>query len=184
MPSRPRNCFDKCSDVRILAWNVQGLDDDVLIDPIFINCLDNSDIVILTETWLEEPVNIQPTNFYTFNMLRPLRARAVRPSGGISILIRYEFRGKAGNGFKVIKEDDFSVWLKLCKEVLNIERDIYVCGSYIPPIDSSFYKNREADPFSQLEQDINNFQKNGDVIMLGDLNAPTAELQANFHKKE
>jgi hypothetical protein len=39
--------------IRFLAWNIYGIDNDVLNDDMFNSYLDDNDIVILLETWLE-----------------------------------------------------------------------------------------------------------------------------------
>lgn len=175
---------NKCTNVysrtgiNIVAWNVQGLGDEVLNDSLFNNMLDTNDIIILTETWLEEQVNIRPAEFYSFNMVRPIRARAPRPSGGISVLMRHELREdvKHNKGIKLIQEDDYFVWMKMCRVFFKMSRDIYICSAYIPPEGSTFYIGRDTDPLAVLERDIMNFSKDGDIMLLGDLNARTAEL--------
>ena len=35
------------SCVKLVTWNVHGLDNDMLNDDIFINCVENNDVVVL-----------------------------------------------------------------------------------------------------------------------------------------
>ena len=106
-----------------------------------------------------------------------MHAKARRPSGGISILIRKELRGKPQQPHShIVKEDDCSIWLKIDRKILGIGSDLYVCAVYIPPEKSTYWYNKSNDPFSLLEMDVNNFQSKGIVIMLGDFNARTKTI--------
>ncbi len=50
----------------------------------------------------------------------------------------------------------------MSKEYFNIEEDIFICSVYIPPENSSYYKNTlNIDPFSEPEKDIGGFMDNG-----------------------
>jgi exonuclease III len=129
------NILHNCNNIRVLAWNIQGLDSEVIHDEYFNECLDTNDIIILTETWLEEKMEIRPHEFYCFNKIRPKHARAFRPSGGISVLVRHELRGDktSPKGIQFLKDNDYFVWFKICKEYFMIETDIFICAAYIPP---------------------------------------------------
>ena len=39
--------------INIVTWNVQGLVKDTADDTMFISCVYNNDVIILTETWLQ-----------------------------------------------------------------------------------------------------------------------------------
>jgi exonuclease III len=47
-----------------MTWNVQGVDKNLLQDPLFNYCLDNNDVIVLTETWLSDRCNIRDNEFY------------------------------------------------------------------------------------------------------------------------
>ena len=51
-------------NLRIMAWNIQGVNTNVLEDPLFNSYLDNNDIIVLTETWLSEKYDFQSDNVY------------------------------------------------------------------------------------------------------------------------
>ena len=85
-----KNNNDSC--LRLMTWNIQGLTNDTILDDYFVNIVNNNDIVVLTETWLSEQVQVLNSSFYNYHNLRPMHARARGPSGGISMLIRHTLR--------------------------------------------------------------------------------------------
>ena len=46
------------------------------------------------------------------------------------------------------------VWFKLDSTFLDLQEDIFVCGTYIPLSNSVYFKNQEIDIFDQLYSDI------------------------------
>jgi len=78
---------------------------------------------------------------------------------------------------KVVKETEFAVWIKISKEALSTNNDIYVCAVYIPPINSTFYVNNKGmnvnSPLELLQAAIADFQCHGDILLMFDFNAWT-----------
>ena len=62
-------------------------------------------------------------------------------------------------------------YLKLDKSYFNIDADIYLAGVYIWGENSPAYNNTDVDFFITLQNDINDFQSLGRVIVCGDWNA-------------
>ena len=60
----------------------------MLNDDIFINCVENKDVVVLTETWLQEKIEIKPDIFYNYHSIRQRSSLKGRPSGGLSVLVK------------------------------------------------------------------------------------------------
>jgi exonuclease III len=107
-----------------------------------------------------------------------MHANARRPSGGISVMVKQEYRQRSNEiGVKFIKEDDCFIWMKLCKSYFNMSKDVYLFASYIPPEGSTFYEHNNIDPFTSLEESVMQYQSLGDIVLLGDLNARTGELK-------
>jgi hypothetical protein len=89
----------------------------------------DSDIIILSETWLKQspPYNINLHGYKSINIPRPCKHRkARRNSEGLLIYIKNH--------------------LNLCSEVIKqaidrpdtlLNEDLYICASYIPPCNSS-----------------------------------------------
>ena len=63
------------------------------------------------------------------------------------------------------------IWLKLDKNYFKINNDIYVAGVYIWVENSPAYNIVDVDFFSILQNDVNDFQSKGRVLLCGDLNA-------------
>ena len=161
--------------LKLLCWNIQSLSQDVVADEYFNKCLNENDIIVLTETWLANHIDVLSNDFYNYHYLRPMHARARRPSEGISILIRHNIRGtNERKSVTIIKESDCFIWFKLDKYLFNSSSDIFICATYIPPEKSSFWNLNKYDPFDQLEQDLITFQNRGNVILIGDFNARTS----------
>jgi exonuclease III len=161
--------------IRLSCWNVQGLQ-NTMYDDYFRNYIYNNDIIFLTETWLSDNIDVYSEDFYNYHNLRPMHARARRPSGGISILIRHKFRGcNDTKSVQIVQEHNCFIWLKLDKEKLNLSRNIYICAVYIPPAESTFLNHQDFNPFQLLEQDIMKFERDGEVLLLGDFNARTSD---------
>ena len=94
--------------------------------------------------------------------------RANRCSGGIVLYIK----DCISDGIKVVKNHfNTVIWLKLDKSYFNTDADIYLSGVYIWGENSPAYNNTDVDFFITLQNDINDFQSLGRVIVCGDWNA-------------
>ena len=56
--------------INIVTWNVQGLVKDTVDDTMLCSCVNNNDVIILTETWLQGEMDILPTKYFTFHNIR------------------------------------------------------------------------------------------------------------------
>ena len=113
-----------------------------------------------------------------FNCYRPkFNKRAKRYSGGVLVYFRDELK----HNLSIVKKDNRGIiWLKLDKCAFNVNNDIYLCLCYIPPENSSVYKNGqsdlyECDLFDIINDDVLLFQDRGDIFLCGDLNARVGE---------
>ena len=68
------------------------------------------------------------------------------------------------------------VWCKLERQFFNLDQDIYVCSTYIPPADSVYVKNDSDCPFSESEKSIAKYSMLGEIILMGDFNARKGKL--------
>ena len=162
------------NSINLMSWNIQGLTDNVVDDDYLVSCIESYDIIVLVETWLSDQVQIIPEKYYNYHNLRPMHARAKRPSGGISILIKHELRKcNSKMGISVVKESDCYVWLKLHSSVFNLKSDLYICACYIAPDYSTYWDQYDRDTFLLLENDICTYRTIGNIILTGDLNART-----------
>ena len=99
------NDDDLVNPIRIMSWNIQCLNDDVLLDSYFKQLVHSNDIIILTETWLQDQIQVFTDNYYNYHHIRHMHASARRPSGGISILISHKLRGNGkAKRIQIVKE--------------------------------------------------------------------------------
>ena len=66
-------------------------------------------------------------------------------------------------------------WANVGTILISLKTNIYVCFTYIPPRDSKYYKIAEMDPFETLESGIRRYSDLGEILVLGDLNARSAD---------
>lgn len=168
----PGYSVPKHRKISFSAWNIHGISDSVLGNKLkndcFVNSIANNDFVLITETWTRENVQfsgyesvISKPNVDSLN-------RSGRLSGGLSLL----FKDKYLDAVTILKTSINFIWCKLEKSYLGTEKDIYLCGAYIPPCNSTYYS---PEIFEELEKDISFFKSYGFILLLGDLNARTGK---------
>ena len=78
-------------------------------------------------------------------------------------------------GVKIIRNNyQDIIWLKFEKEFFKLDKDLYVCFTYISPSKSSYYRNNDFDTesiFDLITQDSAEFMIKGNVMIMADLNA-------------
>ena len=160
--------------------NIQGLIGkryDKLTSSELKTIFNNSDVILLTETWTNEQSKIELEGFTCFMLNRNKHQRARRDSGGLVIYIRNEFCD--GNTLVKVNEGCI-IWVKLYGELFHIDSDLYVCLCYNTPVGSSRANYSDRSVFDMILDDILYFEAhlNGNChfIVCGDLNARTANL--------
>ena len=79
------------------------------------------------------------------------------------------------------KESQNFLWFKITKEYdTNTKKDIYVCGTYIPPQNSIYFY---PELFEELENDIEKFSAFGSILLsnLEQANTQTIGLSRGQH---
>ena len=151
----------------ISSWNVNGLGqkhrDEEFIEKI------KYDINILIETWKGDCSDIKIPNYNSFCKYRIRKKRARRNSGGIIVYVKKDIV-KGIEYMKNISRSRNRLWLKLDKSFFGIDEDIYLCGIYVPPINSPHYDNE----YQNLESEINSLTNKGRILLMGDFNSRTA----------
>ena len=62
------------------------------------------------------------------------------------------------------------IWLKLSSIHFGLDEDIFVCGLYLPPSNSICHRDQDIDIFDQLRSDVIKYSREGQIIVMGDLN--------------
>lgn len=74
------------------------------------------------------------------------------------------------------------LWFKLNANFFGLRKDLYLCFIYIAPINSSYVKSSGLDKqvFEKLEEDCIKYNLNGDIMVMGDLNAHINCIEKDF----
>ncbi len=95
------------------------------------------------------------------------KKKAGRYSGGITVLVKSHLRG----GVKIAHCAEGFLWIKLCKTFFHLPKDLYMCGVYIPPYNSSKEILAKTDYFHEFLRMTNEFLGLGNVLIAGDMNS-------------
>lgn len=157
--------------LKIGSWNIQGLRDKA-DDSDFINILNDYDIFILSETWMDKSANID--GYIQFSKYRK-KSKNNRIYGGITILVKNMYKKGVQ---EVQSKSQHCVAINLKKEFFGFHRSITLCGVYIPPEKSSSWNNScDNDPFYDLQQLVCTRCITDDILLCGDFNARVGKLQ-------
>ena len=135
-----------------MSFNVEGLKPK-LEDPNFVKFNDNYDISILTETWEAGTSKFNIEKFWDFSQVRPKHKQAIRHSGGITVLAKYNIRP----GLKLVENTEGFLWFRLDKTFFKFKNDIFLYGACIPPRNTTTNVNVKTDYFGNLEKSKKNF---------------------------
>ena len=171
-----KNCLN--ARLHCSFWNVNGLARK-LCDTDFIEIVQSHDIIILTETWISKNSNINlDIKGYCCDHLfgnKSKHTKKGRFSGGISIYFRQTLKDK----IQVIEKNQSGIlWFKICNSMFNFESDLYICSVYIPPKNSKVTTSLDPDVdlFETIETDIEKYQQCGKILVTGDFNARTSNI--------
>ena len=137
-----RHFSDRSSDrLKISCWNVNGLSknsvfDNKLQNSDFIRLFHDSDISIMSEIWGSE-VNETP-RFDIIALILPRKLntkKSGRSSGGTLVAVKRSLTPY----FSLINQTSDYIWVKIDKNILQLDKDILLCSCYIPPSHSSYF---------------------------------------------
>ena len=111
-------------------------------------------------------------DFEEFHELGFRNHRGGRASGGMSLLVHKSLM----SFFSIITSDSYHFWCKLDRQVCNGDRDLYICFLYIPPSTSTLLKSGISLNFEILQVECASFEKKGLVLIFGDTNARTNNI--------
>ena len=157
----------------VSSWNIQGLCSSAFglksTDPEFISSIKSQDIVILLETWCRDDTDTHcPSNYREILLpsLKHKHTRHGRDSGGVIVWYKEDL----SSHLKIIKKATTHIWLKLNQNIAKCDNDMYICAAYTPPLESPYY---DENFFENLHKEIRHYQAQGNVLLVGDLNART-----------
>ena len=152
------------------AWNIHGITSKSLGNKLqstdFLDIINGSDFIILTETW--KCSNVDVTGYRSIIQDGVMSKNGGRNSGGIILLYKNVFH----DWISFVKTSPNFLWFKFNKHYTKTTEDIYVCGLYVPPTTSNYF---DPEIFEELEKDILNFSSKGSILLLGDFNSRTGK---------
>ena len=159
----------------IACWNINGLTNEKMNDEEFRLLISKFDCVILLKTFQLKCDNIK--DYYTFCLPAKKVSARGRPMGGTVIVTKPETRKL----MSILKSKcETFCWLKFTKEKLNLDKGLFVCAAYIPPIDSSSRRNQNQndkyEQFDILQEENLYYSTFGETIIMGDLNARVGNI--------
>ena len=172
---------DAVINLNLDCWNIEGLSKyESSVDLInFVKCFD---IFGFCETWGQNANQFDSfvTGFQAYSSIRKKRFRRGRPSGGVSVFVKYNLIEK---GFvkRIFNDFDECVVLLLDGKVLGTHREMIVCFLYISPEGSTIYN--EETGYNGIEIFDNKlFQMvqqypDADIMLAGDFNARCGDYQ-------
>jgi exonuclease III len=171
-------CQKPPAGISVASWNVNGIKSktwDKGDDPEFIAEIFNHDIVCLSETHSGPDYSINIPGYCTVDSKsRPQCKKNNRFYGGMILIVKKELKG----GVQVISnKSKESILVRLDKTFFKMQRDLYVGFFYIIPSESTYVNNpsNEIDPFEELDLFIQSHNKDGGVLIMGDLNARVSQ---------
>ena len=152
------------NSIQICYWNIHGIKSEIiqnkLLDPEFINKLNNSDIVALSELHTEEKELFLPGYKFKKHKIRRKTHKGPKIGGGIAVFVKECISDLV---HVVPNTNENSVWVKL-KNKSPIGSDLFIGSYYISPSG----KKDKFDTFNVLTEETKRFQ--GKVILSSPVN--------------
>ena len=98
--------------------------------------INSFDFVILSETWKKVTVEVEGCKVLTTATLKTGKLKWGRNSGGLALFYKLKF----DDWISVQKESPNFLWFKISNQYTKTTKDIYVCGTYIPPYNSHYFR--------------------------------------------
>ena len=173
----------KISKIKICYWNIHGTKSKIIPDKLsdreFLEKLENSDIVALSEPHTHDTDIAIPGYKLMHQKIREKKHKGPKISGGLAIFAKdYLF-----NSVHVIPNtNENSIWIKLKHKSCKNNEEFYLGTFYLSP-DITRNKDKKAnnrnkikiDLFETLNEEINRFKNKGTILVQGDLNARTGQ---------
>ena len=135
-----------------------------------------ADICFISETWsCDHDKDISGyVHKFTDGYKLP-HCKKGRSSGGILLYYKKHLH----ENLRILKSTPYAIWLTLDKSLFsNIENDVTIYATYIPPLNSKY---NHIYTFDDIAQDTMNFCDDDSLVLfLGDFNARSGNLSDNL----
>ena len=142
---------------------------------LFNKILERNDLICFSETW-RDPIDRSllklNDHFSEFHVPGCKNHLGGRPSGGLPLLVRKSiFRCVS-----IVFSDSYHIWCKIIKTRFGWDHDLFICFIYIPPSSSTLMRTGRALSFETLQSECAQYERNGWVLLCGDFNARTNDV--------
>ena len=159
------------SNIKILAWNINGGLENKLNCESFLNYLRTYDVIFLSECWISNDFNFTSEG-YVCKAIPRSKSKGIQ-GGGLYVMIKESY-SRHISVCEVVA--DTFVWIKFHGELFNFNEDLYMCGAYLPPANSKYHTLYDCEIFRLLEENITSYSRKGKICLVGDLNCRTANI--------
>ncbi len=99
----------------------------------------------------------------------------------LSVIFRHHLK----RGIKKFKSanSDF-LWVKIDQHYFGLKKNVCICNTSIPPENSGLHKQNKCDYFATLKAEVAKFSVLGDIMIVGDLNSRTRDLNETYSDVE
>ena len=154
--------------LRTEFWNLNGFNSSILGSKLktsdFLSIISKHDIFALVETDATYETEVNISKFKHFIECRNQSGN--RSSGGLYINQKLTY---------IPSENKDIIWCKLDKTFFNFQKDIYLETVYLTP--PNYETNSSEDLIGELEEEMFSFSQKGDIIVQGDYNLRTGDIQ-------
>ena len=170
---------NNCSVLKFKTWNIDGKNfgkkrgqmGDKLEHGDFLQEVQGYDVVTLLETHAKGLDMCIPGFHKPFRKDRLISKKGNKSFGGIAVFVRQELWNR-----KVITEvpnkSNDAIWLKISKNHVSVDCDIFYGSVYLPP-KNKWNKANIEDRVKTVFDEIEKFSQKGEILLSGDFNART-----------
>ena len=160
--------------LKFCIWNIHGYKSRQIGNKLhsddFLNTIKDEDVIGLSETHIHDEI-VEYLSIPGFKRISHKKQKKNLKSntapGGIAIFVK-ENLSKFFSGENTDNED--TIWVKIKKDISGGNNDIFIGTHYVSPTKAS------ADKTAKLMEDISAFQAKGHVLINGDFNARTGNI--------
>ena len=70
-------------------------------------------------------------------------------------------------GVRIAEDSEGFIWLRPEKSFFKLQNDVFLCGAYIPPSNTTQNIHSNTDCFRDLENSILKYREKEDILIMG-----------------
>lgn len=150
--------------------------------PEIISIFDRNDIIMFTEAWSNESVDLNMCDFQHFPLHNQRGKSAKRDSGGIIINVRDK---NVNDKCLFFQSEDDILWLRLDGGLFSLADDLFIGSCYAMPESSGRFNLQAQNIFDRLFDSVSVINNSTDgqcnILLSGDFNSRTSDNADFIH---